>query len=291
MKSLETNALLQKSEVFIFADGLKKGSNFFEKMNFLKTRKILEKWKFGRKKYLIKREKNWGLAENIKAGITQVIQDKGKVIVLEDDIEVSSGFLKYMNAALNIYEKEEKVMHISAYFSPIIWEDKEKIAETFFYNHTSCWGWGTWARAWKNFEDDAEKLVKLLESKEKVNYFEIEGAYPFLEQLEGNAQGKLNTWQIKWYALVTLKGGLCLHPKVSLTRNTGFDGSGEHCHRNSIYQNQSFIENIEVKPIFPLKENYLAREKMQKFYYQLQQTTWKPTLKDYIQDILKSLRK
>ena len=51
----------------------------------------------------------------IISGVTEIVNQYGKVIVLEDDIVTSAGFLRYMNDALNWYENEEKVMHISAF--------------------------------------------------------------------------------------------------------------------------------------------------------------------------------
>ena len=51
----------------------------------------------------------------------------------------------------------------------------------------------------------------------------------FWSQVEDNASGKLNnTWDIFWYSFIFLNRGLCLTPKVSMTRNIGHDGSGSH---------------------------------------------------------------
>ncbi|WAC01929.1 hypothetical protein N7U66_19120 [Lacinutrix neustonica] len=60
-------------------------------------------------------------ALNIVEGVTQIIEKHGKIIVLEDDIITSPQFLTYMNAALNYYEKEEKVMHISRIYATHRW--------------------------------------------------------------------------------------------------------------------------------------------------------------------------
>ena len=49
---------------------------------------------------IIEREENWGLANSIIDGVTQLCRQYGKVIVLEDDLETSPHFLKYMNFKL-----------------------------------------------------------------------------------------------------------------------------------------------------------------------------------------------
>lgn len=68
---------------------------------------------------LIERSINCGLANNIIDGVTSVINEYGKVIVLEDDLVVSPYFLKYMNDALNMYENEEEVVCIHGYVYPV----------------------------------------------------------------------------------------------------------------------------------------------------------------------------
>ena len=45
--------------------------------------------------------------ESIIEGVSDVIDDYGKIIVLEDDIEVSKYF-EFMNQSLNFYEKKRK---------------------------------------------------------------------------------------------------------------------------------------------------------------------------------------
>ncbi len=48
-------------------------------------------------------------------------------------------------------------MHIGAYMYDL--KDKD-LPETFFYRAASSWGWATWARAWKYFEPDIDKLTE-----------------------------------------------------------------------------------------------------------------------------------
>jgi len=66
-----------------------------------------------------------------------------------------------MNNALNMYEDDKQVMHISGYFFPI----KNKLPSTFFYNLASCWGWATWQRAWQYYNPDAKFLFAEIKKK------------------------------------------------------------------------------------------------------------------------------
>lgn len=92
----------------------------------------------------------------------------------------------------------------------------------------------------------------------------MDGSYPFVDHLKANVERKMKTWAIKWHTSVFLKRGLCLHPIISLTRNIGFDGSGENCNEHELYGKQRISNKIEVAKI-DLKENLFFRQKIVKF--------------------------
>jgi hypothetical protein len=50
----------------------------------------------------------------------------------------------------------------------------------------------------------------------------------FFGMLENQIAGRADSWAIRWYGSLWLRGGLALHPNRSLVRNMGFDGSGEN---------------------------------------------------------------
>ena len=174
---------------------------------------------------IVERDRNWGLANSIIDGVTTVVNEYGRIIVLEDDLVVTPHFLEYMNRALECYKNDEKVMHVSGYMFPV---DSSGLLETFFLRTASCWGWATWDRAWRYFEKDTQSLLN--EFKEQTIYrFNLDGTYDFWSQVEKNAKGKIDTWGVFWYASIFRKGGLCLHPKFSMVNNIGHDDSGVHC--------------------------------------------------------------
>lgn len=200
---------------------------------------------------------NKGLANSIIEGVTQVVNAYGKVIVLEDDLELSPCFLAFMNAALNQYEHTEQVMHVSGYMLPL----KTQLPPVFFYNSTTCWGWATWRRAWQHFEPDANLLYQKIQQTGNSYTFNIDGSYDYLGQLLANVEGKLKTWAVKWYASVFLRQGLCLHPAPSYVRNIGHDGSGVHCKTTDLYHIPQLNERLVYPlPTLQLQESKLARQ-------------------------------
>ncbi len=112
IEALQKNLYADKSRLIILSDGPK---TEIDVPKVQKVREYIKTVKGFRSIEIIEREKNWGLANNIIDGVTRIINEYGKIIVLEDDIVTSPYFLKFMNEALEFYKDEERVMHISGY--------------------------------------------------------------------------------------------------------------------------------------------------------------------------------
>jgi hypothetical protein len=254
---LQKNVLADESRLFVFSDGPKTEA---DKPKVEQVRQMLEDMDGFKSVKVIASEENKGLANSIIAGVTQLINEYGKVIVFEDDLLSSPYTLEYFDEALTKYANEEKVMHIGAYMFDL--QDKA-LPETFFYRIGTSWGWATWARAWKDFEPDIDKLMAQFD-KDKINRFSIDGTMNFWKQMEEFKAGKNNSWAIRWYASMFLKGGLVLNPSHSLVHNIGHDGTGVHSNVENTYQ-----VNIARKPVksFPteIKESEQAHVAIRSF--------------------------
>lgn len=252
LKFLQQNELAADSRLFIFSDGAKSAQDdekvaevrsMIKKIDGFKSVKIFEK------------QENSGLANSVIAGVTQLINEYGQVIVFEDDLVSSPHTLTYFNEALKKYRNEEKVMHIGAYMYPL---SKKNLPESFFFRAATSWGWATWERAWKNFEPNIDTLINQFDHKKKTA-FSIDNTMNFWKQMQEFKRGKNNSWAIRWYASIFLNGGLTLNPSQSLVNNIGHDGTGVHSGINDIYN-----VVINPKPItqFPdvIEENKNAYE-------------------------------
>lgn len=240
IEALKKNILAKGSELFIFSDGPK---NEKDRLKVEEVRKYIREINGFKKITIIERRKNLGLAKSIITGVTDIVKRYGKIIVLEDDLVLSQYFLTYMNKALKLYKNEDKVMHISGYMYPI---KSYGLPDTFFFNQASCWGWGTWKRAWDHLNTDSKRLLTKIHEGKKEKIFNYYGYYNFIDQLKGNINGKLNTWAVKWYASIFLRHGFCLHPKKSLVNNIGFDKSGVNCSNSNIFSVPKLADKIIV---------------------------------------------
>ncbi|MFM5297925.1 hypothetical protein ACET9X_03170 [Aeromonas veronii] len=211
------------------------------------------------------REHNVGLAQNIIEGVTHVCQQYGRVIVLEDDIVTSPAFLGFMNAALDKYQAEPKVWHISGWNYPI--SSEQLLPETFLWRTMNCWGWATWADRWQHFKKSPATLVENWSAAD-IERFNLDGAYDFWSQVTANHKGKLNTWAIFWYTTIFVHQGLCLNPTRSFVANIGNDGSGENCGAKDIYKTRLATIFHQQWPT-KLTENVTVVEIIRAFYKSL----------------------
>ncbi len=247
---LQKNLLAQDSCLFIFSDGAKTEA---DQIKVNEVRALVKQTGGFKTVKIIESEENLGLANSIISGVTQLVEEYGKVIVFEDDLLSSPFTLRYFNDALQRYADQEKVMHIGAYMYPLA---EKNLPQTFFYRAATSWGWATWSRAWKNFNPDINELIGQF-SKPKIKEFSIDGTMNFWKQVQEFKSGKNNSWAIRWYASVFLAGGLTLNPAKSLIHNIGHDGSGVHSNKEDIYQVHVARQPIQFFPS-KLTENEAA---------------------------------
>lgn len=243
------NDLSKDSILYIFSDGCKSANDFSgvgEVREFCKTIVGFKDV------FLVERSDNIGLSASIIGGVGYVLDRHEKIIVLEDDLEVSVDFLRYMNYQLLNYKNNSNVMHVSGYIYPV--DNFENINEVFFMKMPMCWGWGTWRRAWNGFSKDLS--IKNKFNKSDIRKFNFENSNFFWHQLMLNWCGSINTWFVFWYAHVYIKNGLSVYPSKSFVRNNGFDDSGENCVKTNDYD----VELLEVASFYKNKFNVVESD-------------------------------
>ncbi len=225
LEALAKNVHADESELFVFADGPKEDASSDDLKNIKEVRKIVKSAKGFEDINIEERNKNLGLADNVIDGVTRIVNEHGKVIVLEDDILTGMYFLKFMNEALSLYQNDNKVFGISGYKYSSVKEIKNI---SYFLPIGSSWSYATWADRWAKINFDGKKLLSEMKgnnAKKSMNF----GGYPFYEMLENQVLGNNDSWAIRFYASMFLEKGMFLYPNRSLVANIGFDNSGTHC--------------------------------------------------------------
>ena len=93
---------------------------------------------------------------------------------------------------------------------------------------TSC-GWATWQRAWKLFPWETEFALQILDADPQMRArFDLDGTYPYSDILRQAAEGKVDSWAIRWYWHTFYHRKLTLYPYRSLIWVGGFDNLATH---------------------------------------------------------------
>lgn len=283
--SLLINQEANESDLIIYSDGPK---GLSDAVAVEENRKYIHSIKGFKSIEIIERDHNWGLANSLIDGITTVVNKYGKVIVVEDDLEVSPFFLKYMNDALTKYELNEKVSAISAFVNPI----KKRLPETFFLRYFACWGWGTWKRGWDLFNPDPNYLLSKFESRQQIHLFDIDSSEFFYDMLKMQAKGRINSWAIRFHASSFLANKLILYPGRSLTFQTGMDGSGIHCGNSDTYSDVILSQSpIDLSGDIPVEMSEIVYNLYKKFYRKAYGNDFKTWFRRRIRGVLKRLKK
>jgi len=222
LESLSRCRRLDECVLRIYCDGPKRVE---DSASTTTAREVAHEWAARLNAEMIERDTNLGLARSVVTGVSELCDQYGRVIVVEDDFLLGPSFLDYMLTALDRYADEPNVYQISGYMFPI---RHAPSPDAFFLPLTTTWGWATWSRAWQVFDLNLADAPELSDSEVRRR-FNLNNAYPYAEMLERRLRGENDSWGILFWWAVFKAGGLVLHPRKSLVWNGGFDESGTHC--------------------------------------------------------------
>ena len=264
VEALLANHESSETDLYIFSDAPKNEKAIEGVLN---TRKYIHTITGFKNVYIIEREKNWGLANSLIDGISKIVNEYGKVIVVEDDIVASPFFLQYMNEGLELYKNDNKVASIHAYVYPT----QKKLPETFFIQGADCWGWATWKRAWDIFNSNTQELLDEIVQKKLQRKFDFDYTYPYVDMLKEQINGKVNSWAIRWYASAFLKDMYTLYPGQAMAKQIGMDGVGAtHSGKTDIYNVELRMTPICLKQIHDIKNSPEGYDAFKSFFKKIQ---------------------
>jgi hypothetical protein len=178
--------------------------------------------------YIVEQAQNQGLARSIISGVAELLTKSDRVIVLEDDLLVSDDFLVWMDAALDRYADENRVMQVSGHMFGV-----DVGPDPVLLPFISTWGWGTWRRAWVHFDPALNGADALGADRALRRKFDVGGSYPYSRMLREQLAGRIDSWGVVWNWSVFANKGLVVYPPKSRIRNVGMDGAGTHGSRGA----------------------------------------------------------
>lgn len=191
---------------------------------------------------------NKGLGPSIIEGVTEVVNNYGQVIVLEDDLIVAPGFLSYMNTMLEFYRDDARIMQITA-FSTKHNIPKTNKNDVYLNRRGESWSWAIWKDRWDTIDWEVKDYETLLKNKKKQHAFNDIGS-DLLGMLKDNIEGRNKSWAVRLCYSMFCQGRYLLAPQKSLVRNEGFDDDATNCSNSyNIYKYEYNATQTEFHPV------------------------------------------
>ena len=223
MEALSKNYLAKESMLYIFSDG--PGSEK-DVSKVTQVREYVRTVANFKKITIIESDGNKGLSNSIIEGVTQIIEQYKKVIVVEDDLLSSPNFLNFMNQALHYYQDNPKILAVTGYTMNL--RTLKTIRSDYYLSlRASSWGWGTWESKWKDIDWKVKDYYKF-----KSNYREqlmfMKGGSDMPLMLKRCMQGKIDSWAIRWCYHQFKNDLYVVFPSKSKILNTGCGEQATH---------------------------------------------------------------
>lgn len=224
ISSLLLNEEAKDSDLFVFVDGPREGK-VGEKEKVEKVRDFVKAVTGFKSLHYTFSENNRGLASSIIEGVNLVVNQYGRVIVLEDDLVLMPNFLSYMNQGLERYEHEEKVFSVCGDAYKVDFP-KDYEYDAYLYTRSDSWGWATWKDRWNTVDWELKDWDAV--EKNRVEFKKYQGSDVF-RMLKGWKTGQNNSWAIRFCYAQFVQRKYTVLPNRSLVKNAGYGGTGTHC--------------------------------------------------------------
>ena len=225
IEALKNNYLASESNLFIFSDG-PRNENVLQKVE--EVRQYLKTVEGFKSVNIYESVENKGLANSIIAGVNQVIEKYGKVIVLEDDLITSPNFLDFINKALEFYKHETKIKSINGF--SLLLKNVDSQSDVYFQTRPFSWGWATWFDRWdQNIFDKQLLKIEINSNNGILKSFKKACGDDIVKMFLNSISNKNDSWYVRWTYSHYKNKKYSVFPISSFVNNIGFGESGTHC--------------------------------------------------------------
>jgi hypothetical protein len=231
VNSLRENQLAAQSDLFVFSDGPK---DEVGSVAVQQVRRNIHGIQGFRSVTIIERERNLGLANSVIAGITQVCNEFGQVIAMEDDLLTTPDFLTFMNQALERYASEPRIFSVSGFNFGFNGPERYGYDAFCFYRSSSL-GWGTWKDRWEQADWRISDYDTFCIDKKRQQQFN-RGGDDLSNMLALQMHNKIDSWAIRWAYTHFKQDALALLSFRPRVLHIGSDSAATNQRRKSFKQ-------------------------------------------------------
>ena len=177
---------------------------------------------------LVVHSRNQGLKKSVIDGVSAALERFDAVIVLEDDLVLSSAFISAMKAGVRCAERDSQIAQVSghSYLNDLPSQDNR----AFIKLHLCCtWGWAINRDSWFRFMAWLEEAPRVPRTLSFMASFDYYLSYPYTRILHAAEKGNASSWGIYFNYYMHLNGLSTIYSPTNLVGNNGYDGSGTNC--------------------------------------------------------------
>lgn len=229
IEALASNVHAAESDLWVFSDGPKfkeAETHVAEVREYIYS--LAEQPVF-RSLTVVESQENKGLANSIIQGVTSVLANADRAIILEDDLVTAPDFLKFMNDCLHYY-RDKPVGSISGY-SPIKNLPSDYVESVYVSKRSCSHGWATWRDRWQGVDWEAVEFDQFRKNSVLRREFDSTGADRF-DRLRRQVECDIESWSVRFGFYLYMQNLTVVYPAISRVSNIGFDGSGVHAKSN-----------------------------------------------------------
>jgi hypothetical protein len=182
----------QVRELYVAADGPRPGDPEARRL-CEEARAVVQHADWECEVHTLLRERNLGCRRAVSSAIEWFFENVEEGIVLEDDCLPHPTFFRFCAELLERYREDERLMGIGGnnFRRPAV-AGKESYTLS-AYNQT--WGWATWGRAWRHYDDGLSLWPVLRETDWLEGFLSDRTAARFWRAVfDRDARGEMDTW-------------------------------------------------------------------------------------------------
>ena len=242
-RSFEQIRKCQPSKLYIASDGPRKDKEGEADKVELCRSTILGMIDWPCEVHKLFRPENVGCGQGVYSAVNWLFETEEMGIILEDDCVINDSFYPFMTEMLERYKDDNRIGMVAG-TNPVKMPDDYKYSYL-FSNYKSCWGWGTWKRAWSKMDYEMKWLD---EDPESVVYncgFLGKDVKYWKRLRECCQNNRHNVWDHHWYLSLAANNQLTVYPAKNLVSNIGCGAEA-----TNTWFTETYIESFELA--FPL---------------------------------------
>lgn len=271
IESLQKNSYAQFTELYISVD-YPPAEKYFE--GYKKICEYLKSPINGFKTVnIIKQEKNLGVFKNIDFLYFLASEKYDRCIFTEDDNEFSPNFLEYMDKGLELIKNNDHCLGLTGFNIPVLWDNSNlNVIPCYWLNYGSGYFFNVQSSLKKKYSYSwfynkffsISSLLNLYKTSKLMFNIYLRGLLCRKDPLMFDNAGNLRFIDTVQTLLMILDNKYYIAPVLSLSRNWGYDGSGENMGNDNRFQKYPIDTNTSFD--FVLPESFKMTKKNKRIF-------------------------